>query len=357
MTSNCRECETLVECIQESERAPGVKEMVLRTFETGRDTQELWDELHKECLKIRWAQQGRKTLLSQRLKAQTKDADEESEKATLSPPPATPIVAQKSVRKSVRARLKKAKQKAEEKKTVTSCHCLLPQNGHPRVALPAHGEITLGRFDLKGNAAPDVDLSRYDQDDHLVSRKHARIVGRHNRHYIEDLYSANGTKINEDKLVSGQKLPLQSGDRIILGGVEFTYTPVSKMQITPPTAPSHAYLWVAFTGNRFSLPSWGEVIVGRSDHTKGIIPDIDLSEEGEAAQVVTRRHVKIIARDGQHYVEDLGSTNSTKLNGARIESKEFGPLTPGDHIWLGGCVLVYRTEVEHSREPQPAGES
>ena len=55
---------------------------------------------------------------------------------------------------------------------------------------------------------------------------------------------------------------------------------------------------------------------------------------------MTRRHIKIIARDSHHYVEDLGSTNSTKLNGVRIES-EFGPLNPGDHLWLGGCVLVY----------------
>lgn len=356
MKLNCRECEVRISCIEESDRAPSVKEMILRTFEAERDTQELWSEVQKTCLKRRLAQQRGQSLLSQRLKAQAQDDDEGSEKSAPSPPPATPIVAQKPVRRPVRARSKKAKETAE-KKIVTSCHCLVPQNGHHRVALPAHGEVTLGRFDLKGNVAPDVDLSRYDRDNHLVSRKQARIVGRHDRRYIEDLHSANGTTINGDRLIADQKLPLQSGDQITLGDVEFVYTSVSQMQITSPDTPPHAYLWVAFTGNRFSLPSWGEVIVGRSDHTKGIIPDIDLSEEGDAAQVVTRRHVKITARDGYHYLEDLGSTNSTKLNGMRIESREFGPLNPGDHIWLGGCVLVYRMEMERSLEPQPVGEN
>ncbi|MEE8389802.1 MAG: hypothetical protein V3S14_03265, partial [Anaerolineae bacterium] len=40
-------------------------------------------------------------------------------------------------------------------------------------------------------------------------------------------------------------------------------------------------------------------------------------------------------------VPDNGAPVPTKLNGTRIESSEFGPLNPGDHLWLGGCVLVY----------------
>ncbi|MBE9507777.1 MAG: FHA domain-containing protein [Chloroflexi bacterium] len=76
----------------------------------------------------------------------------------------------------------------------------------------------------------------------------------------------------------------------------------------------------------------------------GIIPDIDLSQEGVVAQVVARRHAKITARGGRHYVEDLGSANGLKLNGARIRIGEVGLLEPGDHLWLGGCVLAYDIE-------------
>jgi pSer/pThr/pTyr-binding forkhead associated (FHA) protein len=354
MKLNCRECEIRTECIMESEQAPGIKEMILRTFETGRDTQDLWENLQRQCLLVRRTKQRRSTLLSKRLKAQADDAAHEgpdddvngdrAEQAA-SPSPTMPTAVHEPARKPVHAQKKKVKEKKGE--TISSSYCLAPQNGHHRIALPAHGEIVLGRFDLHANVTPDVDLSHYDTGKCLISRQHARIVGRHDRHYIEDMLSTNGTTINGCRLLAGQKVPLQAGDKVTLGGVEFTYTLASKTQAPSPTPSSHAYLQVAFTGNQFALPSWGEVIIGRSDRKAGIVPDIDLSTEGDAAQVVTRRHVKIIARDGYHYVQDMGSTNSTKLNGTRIEGGEFGPLQPGDHLWLGGCVLVYDLDTEY----------
>jgi pSer/pThr/pTyr-binding forkhead associated (FHA) protein len=105
------------------------------------------------------------------------------------------------------------------------------------------------------------------------------------------------------------------------------------------------YLWVTFTGHRFSLPLWGEVVVGRYDPVVGFIPEIDLGEEEEAAQVVARRHVKIIARQGRHYVEDMGSANGTRLNGSPLGIGARGLLDLGDHLWLGGCVLAYDVEL------------
>jgi len=357
MNLNCRECEIRTRCILESEQPAGIKEMILRAFETGRDTQELWEDLHRQCLRVRPAQQRRATLLSRRLQAPADDAAQEEPDdvrkdragpAALPPSPPLPTAIHEPIGKPLHAQVKKVEEKKE--KTVSSSYCLAPQNGHHRIALPAHGEIVLGRFDLQANVMPDVDLSRYDTGKCLISRQHARIVGRHDRHYIEDMGSTNGTTINGYKLLAGQKVPLQAGDQVTLGGVEFTYTLISKIHSPSLTSSSHAHLWVAFTGNRFPLPSWGEVIVGRSDRRAGIVPDIDLGAEGDAAQVVTRRHVRIIARDGNHYVEDLGSTNSTRLNGMRIESRECGPLKPGDHLWLGGCVLVY--DVERQLVPQ-----
>ena len=252
-------------------------------------------------------------------------------------------LAMPTIARKLAARLIARRQGAREQgeKTNFSCHCLVPQNGHRRISLPAHGEIVLGRFDLKTNAVPDVDLGYCDRENCLISRNHARIVGRRDRHYIQDMNSANGTQVNGQQLASGRKAPLRPGDQITFGDVVFVYTLTPQMPLPSFTVPARAYLWVASTGNRFPLPQRGEVIVGRSDQAQYIIPDVDLSEQGEAAQVVTRRHVKIIARDGRHYVEDLGSTNRTKLNGSRIENAEFGPLNPGDHLWLGGCVLVY----------------
>lgn len=201
----------------------------------------------------------------------------------------------------------------------------------------------LGRFDSMVKTNPDVDLSYDDRDILVISRRHARIVGRDGLLEIEDLGSTNGTRVNGRKLALGQKVQLQPGDRVTLGYHDFSCSPMPVAK-TSPYAPRLAYLWGTFTGHRFPLPPLGEVIIGRRDLVAGIIPDIDLSQEGVVAQVVARRHAKITARGGRHYVEDLGSANGLKLNGARIRIGEVGLLEPGDHLWLGGCVLAYDIE-------------
>jgi pSer/pThr/pTyr-binding forkhead associated (FHA) protein len=365
---NCRECTWRESCIQESQQAPGVKRMIRQTFDEGRDTQELWKELHKECLLLAQAEEARRrrpSLLSQRLKGDTGPGDE-AETAVDEPGPGLNGAAKghtsatlssspvsKPAPGPVYVHSETVEEEEEEEEAPEPVHyCLAREDGQYRIALPVDGTILLGRFDLKSGVIPDVDLSPYDTSEHLISRRHARIVGHGGLHFIEDLGSTNGTGFNGARLRVGQKIPLQPGDRINFGQTEFVYVPAPRMQASADDEAPRAHLRVASTGNRFSLPSQGEVIVGRSDYTKNIIADIDLSEEGDVSLVVTRRHVKIIARQGQHFVEDLGSTNSTKLNGAIIENSELGPLNPGDHLWLGGCVLVYG--VEPQLEPELA---
>jgi pSer/pThr/pTyr-binding forkhead associated (FHA) protein len=187
---------------------------------------------------------------------------------------------------------------------------------------------------------PDVDLSHTDRNSRVISRRHARIIDSGGRIEIEDLGSTNGTTVNGRRLAIDERMRLKPGDRIALGLHEFLYQPMSVPK-TSPHAPPHAYLWSTFTGHRFPLPTQGDVTVGRKDPTTGTEPDIDLSQEGDAAQVVARRHARIVAHGGRHYVEDLGSARGVKLNGARVRIGEIGLLEPGDHIWLGGLVLAY----------------
>ena len=70
--------------------------------------------------------------------------------------------------------------------------------------------------------------------------------------------------------------------------------------------------------------SQGESIVGRDDSA-------DLSFPGESS--VSRRHAKIIRSGDQVEVEDLGSTNGTFVNGARIATATA--LRPGDQVHFG----------------------
>jgi pSer/pThr/pTyr-binding forkhead associated (FHA) protein len=196
------------------------------------------------------------------------------------------------------------------------------------------------------NILPDVDLSYDDRENQTISRRHARVIGRDGRHEIEDLGSTNGTQVGGVKLRIGQRVRLRLGDRIRMGYCEFAYDPMPKIKTSPAGILPRAYLWVAFTGQQFPLPTWGELIVGRSDPVLGSSADVDLSQTEDAAQVVARRHVKIIAHSDQHYLEDLGSASGTKVNGARVEVGTRHLLSPGDHIWLGGCVLAYDVEPE-----------
>lgn len=76
--------------------------------------------------------------------------------------------------------------------------------------------ILLGRQDVKRNILVDIDLSRFDPSKG-ISRKHALIVRNQDNYTIEDLNSANGTKVNGIRLQPGQKRLLQDGDVIELG--------------------------------------------------------------------------------------------------------------------------------------------
>lgn len=206
----------------------------------------------------------------------------------------------------------------------------------------------LGRFDPTIRVTPDVDLSYDDAKSHVISRRHARIIGLDNVHKVEDMGSTNGTQVNGKILDIGQKIQLKKGDYVSLGHCKFIYT--SMPPIPLQVKPLQAYLQVAFTGRRIPLPTWGKGIIGRRDETINFIPEIDLSEEGEAAHVIARRHVRISTHSGRHYAEDLGSANGTKLNGVRLNLGQQKLLNPGDHLWLGGCVLAYDIEREADKE-------
>lgn len=362
MAFNCRDCPKNIRehCIQECSTSPSVKLMMLRAFEAGTDTQQMWGWLQEDCLLLRPEKQAarpsRPSVLARRLRGEPEPVEATREIEEVAPPVATPVVSDELLQpkpevvreptiRSTPAWLREVEKREE---ITPSRYCLALQGGQRRIALPTHGEIVLGRFDPAVNVTPDVDLSYEDRNNRVISRRHARIIGRNGRHLIEDVGSTNGTKINGKALRIGQKVQLRPGDRVILGYSEFVYVPMPEAPVSPHGVPPKAYVLVAFTGRRFPMPSRGEVMIGRSDPVVGFTPDIDLREEGEAAQVVARRHAKIIARGGRHYLEDMGSTNGTKLNGVRIRIGGTSPLNPGDHLWLGGCVLAY--DIEHQSD-------
>ena len=84
------------------------------------------------------------------------------------------------------------------------------------------------------------------------------------------------------------------------------------------------------TGTKITL---GEqpILIGRADDSTLVLTD----------DFASSRHARLTNRGGQWYVEDLGSTNGTLVNGRRITRQ---PLANGDVIRIGHSVLVYRQD-------------
>ena len=90
----------------------------------------------------------------------------------------------------------------------------------------------------------------------------------------------------------------------------------------------------------FSLTS-EESNIGRWDADNGIFPDVDLDAFDPDAKV-SRRHARIIYRNGVFMIEDLGSTNGTFVNrGRRLLPGSPQVLSEGDEIIVGKTFLRF----------------
>jgi hypothetical protein len=65
-----------------------------------------------------------------------------------------------------------------------------------------------------------------------------------------------------------------------------------------------------------------------------------------AAGNVSKRHTRVVAKDGRHLVVDLKTTNGTYLNGKRINGPQA--LKAGDRIDVGGFSLTYEAVAKSS---------
>lgn len=79
------------------------------------------------------------------------------------------------------------------------------------------GEYIIGRVSQGQSILPDVDLEPYQAYKSGVSRLHARIKVDPQAMWITDLGSANGTKVNDQKLTPHQEFPLSNKDVVRLG--------------------------------------------------------------------------------------------------------------------------------------------
>ncbi len=95
-------------------------------------------------------------------------------------------------------------------------------------------------------------------------------------------------------------------------------------------------------GTEFTLAA-DESNIGRWDADNGIFPDIDLDAYDPEAKV-SRRHARIVHKNGRFVIEDLGSTNGTFVNrGRRLIPGTTHLLNDGDEIIVGKTFLRFYT--------------
>jgi pSer/pThr/pTyr-binding forkhead associated (FHA) protein/tRNA A-37 threonylcarbamoyl transferase component Bud32 len=208
--------------------------------------------------------------------------------------------------------------------------------------LIVNAEVLIGR----AAEAPEGRLG----DDPELSRRHARASrGPDGELTIEDLGSANGTFVNDERIDSPRTLHI--GDVVRVGQTVLEVTDVSghvpeqtRLGAAAPTqmaAGAGEQLLVTIgkdKGRR--LPLGDEFVIGRAVSGEG-----RLGDDPE----LSRRHARV-ARDanGQLTIEDLGSANGTFVNGVPVHERQV--LNVGDSVRVGRTTL----ELTDLRRPSPA---
>lgn len=103
-----------------------------------------------------------------------------------------------------------------------------------------------------------------------------------------------------------------------------------------------ARLVVISTGAELSLPEQEEITVGREDPSSGIFPDVDLTPYGGEDGGVSRRHARMLHIGDDYFVEDLQSTNYTKLDGQRLPAHVRERLEDGARLDFGRVAVIFR---------------
>lgn len=87
------------------------------------------------------------------------------------------------------------------------------------ITIKGQKEYSIGRVSKGQAIIPDVDLSQFEAHKKGVSRLHAYIKIDQQGVVIVDMGSANGTKVNGQKIAPNIDYPIKHADMIILGSI------------------------------------------------------------------------------------------------------------------------------------------
>jgi len=181
-----------------------------------------------------------------------------------------------------------------------------------------------------------------------LSRRHARIFCEGGAVYLADLGSKNGTTVNGvpvqhsiSRLKSGDVLAfgksLSYRVQLEAGAVQPPRARLASLMLTPEHEPTDLQSIVV---TEFPF------MISKADATFARYRDTNPAQ----VHYLSRRHAHIFLKGGQPFVEDLGSTNGSFVNGTRLEEQAVA-LHEGDVLAFGGHHFVYRLGMEWESPP------
>ncbi|QET02384.1 FHA domain-containing protein [Cupriavidus pauculus] len=206
---------------------------------------------------------------------------------------------------------------------------------------PDLGEIRIGE-DLFAIGRGEAPFAAYPADATAVlSRRHARIFSEDGAVYVADLGSKNGTHVN-GAAVAQQPAALRDGDELSFGA-ELSY----RVKLYPRAPVQQSGLVVALTPMRQDIGLQPIVITGFPFLVSKADDTFERYRDAYPHQVnyLSRRHAHLYLKGGAPWIEDLGSTNGTFVNGARLGDHAVR-VEAGDVLAFGGTHFVYRLDIE-----------
>jgi len=105
------------------------------------------------------------------------------------------------------------------------------------------------------------------------------------------------------------------------------------------TGPLTIRLKISESGREIEATLNKAIHMGRLDPASDVFPEIDLTNDNGLEKGVSRRHARILKREGTVVVEDLGSINGTFINSKRLAPYLPEVLHHGDQLQLGKLLI------------------
>ena len=175
-----------------------------------------------------------------------------------------------------------------------------------------------------------------------LSRRHARIFCEGGVVHIADMGSKNGTAVNGVD-VRQKTARLQDGDTICFGR-DLHYRVLLRLQPPQPVSRLVSLTLQPVDGMLGLQP----IVVRQFPF---LISKADAAfaryrtDTPQQVNYLSRRHAHLFLKRGMPFVEDLGSTNGTFVDGRRLDEHAV-PLADGETIGFGGKHFVYRVQIE-----------